>query len=976
MPIALVPYFGSGTIQDPRRPDGVVGNWQSVPLDGTGHALVVADTLLPSAIALGDTFSAALSAKQRSSVGAALGFTITAATVRDLFPELLLTHLRLPIELVRRGDRRIRQIWLGELVWEQVIEGGPGAMLSDSFDRVDATNLGANWTDVSANAGWQIKSNAAESTANGSQAVANADLASGNHRASVSITSIAATGAPGTLVRASTTDTTGYFGRLVVDGTWQLFKLIDGAATQIGSLAGALPTLPVVLETKVDGSAVSLLQGTTVRVGPITDTSVASTRRKVGILTYSLLDRVDDFAAQDLAPSTRFYLPSSGAAAVSPAFGAWNLTTGADRIALTRTSGTGQTAFATRAVAETLAAVSDVLVRQYVSDPLPAAGTLSGSVKGIVRAMESATAADMRAQLLIRVVSNDGATVRGTALAINTGALASEFGTALANRRFPLGWSGVGAALTDVAYQTDDRIVVEIGYRAHNTVTTSRTGTLEFGNVGTSDLAEDETSTAQLNPWIEFSQDLFPTGPAPTAVGMEVQARWDVQAPATTALIGRWDVSAAVAKVLAGRWDVATSATRSTEGRWDVGALAGRPVGAAWDQQASAAKHLDARWDVAASVGRALAGRWDVTTSAGRAVAGQWDVLSAAGLSRVARWDLASPSGRSLGAIYDVLARSSRVIDARWDVLASAGANRSALWDVWGLASAERTLLWDVAGVLSAVGVDRQVLWDLRLLAGGTVDGRWDIAGFVGTGRDARWDVAQATGSGLAAAWDVRSRANRSVAAAWDVLGAIGQERQARWDVLRAEGRSTVVLWDVAGALASVGVAVAALWDAQAPSGQSLAGRWDVLAKADRAVGAVWDVTVPAGTERQARWDLAAVAGGGLAVVWDSRASAGAGTAARWDVLVSAGLSTDVRWDVLLTASAAMGARWTAHALASSTLLVLWDVASQGFPIPVWAVVTLARPGARISVSRNTPARSSGPSGSVSVSSGGATVST
>src|SRR5262245_66296197 len=77
----------------------------------------------------------------------------------------------------------------------------------------------------------------------------------------------------------------------------------------------------------------------------------------------------------------------------------------------------------------------DCLVRQYVSDAIDAQ-TITGTVKGIIRAKESAATMDGFAQLLIKVVSNDGATVRGTLLALNT-SFGAELATAYPNRKFP-----------------------------------------------------------------------------------------------------------------------------------------------------------------------------------------------------------------------------------------------------------------------------------------------------------------------------------------------------------------------------------------------------------------------------------------------------------------------------------------------------------------------------------------------------------
>lgn len=217
--------------------------------------------------------------------------------------------------------------------------------------------------------------------------------------------------------------------------------------------------------------------------------------------------------------ATRFYLPSSGAAAVSPAFDAeWERTADADRIACVTAK--SSTAMTTKTFEESTASAHDVLARQYVSAPLSGAQTITGTVKGQARAAENDLEINARSQLIIRVVSNDGATVRGTLLAADTGALANEWATALTNRFFP---RTAGSALTSVAALDGDRIVLEIGTRAHASPLAADQYSIRFGDTGAADLAEDETTTADNVPWIELSQTLTFAGAGisaavPTAV--------------------------------------------------------------------------------------------------------------------------------------------------------------------------------------------------------------------------------------------------------------------------------------------------------------------------------------------------------------------------------------------------------------------------------------------------------------------------
>jgi len=149
----------------------------------------------------------------------------------------------------------------------------------------------------------------------------------------------------------------------------------------------------------------------------------------------------------------------------------------------------------------------DVLVAQFISGPLEGAQTITGTVKGQIRASEANIDADYRAQVVIRVVSRDGTSVTGTLLAADTSALSSEFATALTNRKFPLAASSP-VTLSSVSAVDGDRIVIEVGFRSHNAHTTSRLGSLRIGRASATDLAEDETTTTDNNPWLEFSQIL------------------------------------------------------------------------------------------------------------------------------------------------------------------------------------------------------------------------------------------------------------------------------------------------------------------------------------------------------------------------------------------------------------------------------------------------------------------------------------
>lgn len=217
--------------------------------------------------------------------------------------------------------------------------------------------------------------------------------------------------------------------------------------------------------------------------------------------------------------ATRFYLPDSGAAAVSPAFTAtWEKTTGADRIR-TSTNRIGS-AMAVSNRAGNGANPSDVLARQYVSDPLFAAVSISGTVKGMIKVAEVANTNNYVPGFIMTVVDSSNA-LRGTLLtALATG---TEFATSQQSRKFPGAWSSPGTAITTVSALVGDRIVIEIGYTQTSTATAN--GGFTFGDDSASDLGESENETNTFNPWIELSASLSFVAPPSPKLRLQAVAR-------------------------------------------------------------------------------------------------------------------------------------------------------------------------------------------------------------------------------------------------------------------------------------------------------------------------------------------------------------------------------------------------------------------------------------------------------------------
>lgn len=202
---------------------------------------------------------------------------------------------------------------------------------------------------------------------------------------------------------------------------------------------------------------------------------------------------------------TRFYLLDSGAAAVSPQYDSnWEQQGQMDRVALVRKNlVTTVTTLADKTITVPITTTQDIGSRQYVSEPLPAT-RINGTFALVVRCRETANTANAHIAISLRVCSNDGGTFRGTLYSVF--ATATEFGTTASTRIIN------NVALTEQFAQFGDRLVLEIGVRASGP-TAAQSAIHRFGNSAASDFALTSGLTTDLNPWCEFSMDLWPTLP-------------------------------------------------------------------------------------------------------------------------------------------------------------------------------------------------------------------------------------------------------------------------------------------------------------------------------------------------------------------------------------------------------------------------------------------------------------------------------
>lgn len=211
---------------------------------------------------------------------------------------------------------------------------------------------------------------------------------------------------------------------------------------------------------------------------------------------------------------SRFYLPSTGAAPISPAFSSeWDLATDGDRLAAVTTRiGSAMTTKALDDGSGVSTSNRDRLARQYIYGPIVGNHTITGTIKGQVRCLSSSENFNLRSQLIVRAVAPNGSTFRGTLYAGDTTTLtgdpANEWPiTTAANRYFPRGGS---QSVTSVSVFDGDYLVFEFGARSHAAVNFTL-GSMIFGDDSGTDLPEDETTTAANNPWIELSYNLLST---------------------------------------------------------------------------------------------------------------------------------------------------------------------------------------------------------------------------------------------------------------------------------------------------------------------------------------------------------------------------------------------------------------------------------------------------------------------------------
>lgn len=199
--------------------------------------------------------------------------------------------------------------------------------------------------------------------------------------------------------------------------------------------------------------------------------------------------------------ATRFYLPSSGTAPLTSLAvdSGWEQTTSLERFPCytlkKNTSLTDETGTWASAATQQWARL------QYQSQPMVAAysWTTSDTVSMVIGAWQGENQTDSHLAYTIRVVSEDGSTIRGTIGLYH--AASTEYGLTRSTRIHSARTGGA----SNFSSQIGDRIIIEIG---HHGVTPSLTAAnLRSGDPSaTEDFALTEGLTTDLCPWVELSR--------------------------------------------------------------------------------------------------------------------------------------------------------------------------------------------------------------------------------------------------------------------------------------------------------------------------------------------------------------------------------------------------------------------------------------------------------------------------------------
>lgn len=228
--------------------------------------------------------------------------------------------------------------------------------------------------------------------------------------------------------------------------------------------------------------------------------------------------------------ATRLYLPSSGSSAIVPA-----QTQGWDG---TVSTGLGQYAAVTTPIASTMtgkghvdgnATDQDIVFFQYVYGPLAAQTIAAQTVKWQIGASETNAQNNLFTAIMLYTTAADGITKHQLTAAVERDA--TEIVAFIVTNR------GHSFTTTSVAADVGDYLVIEIGVGGDPGVGGTHSSTVRNGDSAGSDLPEDDSSTSNWNPWVEFANDLALTTGTITVTSVVATATAAAKTPVPNVIV-------------------------------------------------------------------------------------------------------------------------------------------------------------------------------------------------------------------------------------------------------------------------------------------------------------------------------------------------------------------------------------------------------------------------------------------------------
>jgi hypothetical protein len=204
--------------------------------------------------------------------------------------------------------------------------------------------------------------------------------------------------------------------------------------------------------------------------------------------------------------ATRIYLPSTGAAAVTPTN--WLITPAANNYTYAGVLAKISSAFANRSQVTTTANAYTWAVARYVLGPLDAV-QISGTVEAVVRCYENNAQANCTLAMGIHIIQANGAN-RSTLL-VNThsdsAAANYEFTTTLSSKRCYTTSETRPPTLSNQTPTVGDYLVIELGFYRVNGAN-NRSISINVGDNNANDLPNADGDANAFCPWVEFSGNI------------------------------------------------------------------------------------------------------------------------------------------------------------------------------------------------------------------------------------------------------------------------------------------------------------------------------------------------------------------------------------------------------------------------------------------------------------------------------------